>query len=79
MSDERDRDLKDVLREERNRGRKQRVDTEAERLKREKSAQVEAIRQSGTEDDLRALLRSWGLAQDKIEAAVTVFRSVREL
>jgi hypothetical protein len=75
----RDDDLRDVLREERSRGRKQQVDIDAERLQRERKDQIEKIRMEGTEDQLRALLRSWGISETKIEAAVSVFRSVREL
>ena len=79
MSDERDRDLRDILRAERSRGRKQHVDIEAERKFREDKGEIRKIYESGTERDLRQLLKSWKYSEEKIEEAVRVFRAVRAL
>ena len=79
MTDKRDRDLQDVLRSERSRGRKQRVDVEQERLNRERKERVLTLYRSGTEDELRALLREWKFAPEEIEEHVKLFRSLRGL
>lgn len=75
-----ERDLHDVLREERSRGRKQRVDIEAERIRRRRE---EAIREiattAGMENELRDLLRSWGKSDQEIETAVTAYRALHGL
>ncbi|MDP9267663.1 MAG: hypothetical protein M3P27_04975 [Acidobacteriota bacterium] len=73
----REDDLRDVLREERSRGRKRPVDTAAERDQREREAAVLEIYRHGTENDLRELLRIWDFSVEEIEAKVSAFRKVR--
>ena len=75
-----DDDLRDVLREERSRGKKQRVDIEAERIRRRREQAIREIATTpGMERELRELLRSWGKTEEQIEAAVTVYRALHGL
>ncbi len=71
---ERDDELKDVLREERSRGRKRPVDTEAERKLREQRQAILEIARHGTEADLRQLLEGWDFSEKEIEEAIRAFR-----
>ncbi len=71
-----DQDLKDVLREERSRGRK-RVDIEAEKRERKQKAELLNIFYHGSEDDFRQLLRSLGFSEKDIEEKVKIFRDER--
>jgi len=74
---DKDRDLDDVLREERSRGKKHRVDIEAERIRRRREDAIREIATTpGMESELRELLRSWGKTDREIEAAVTVYRAL---
>ena len=73
----REDDLRDVLREERSRGRKRQVDTAAEQEQREREAAVLQIFRYGTENDLRELLRIWDFGVEQIEAKVSAFRKLR--
>jgi hypothetical protein len=62
--EDRERDLQDVLREERSRGRKQRVDIEAERIRHRREAAIREIATTaGMDNELRELLRSWGKSE----------------
>lgn len=80
MSKERDDDLRDVLREERSRGRKQHLDIEAERVQRRREQAIREIATlPGMENELRELLRSWGKSEREVEAAVIAYRSLHEL
>ena len=75
-----ERDLHDVLREERSRGRKQRVDIEAERIRRRRENAIREIATTpGMENELKDLLRSWGKSEKEIETAVTAYRALHGL
>jgi hypothetical protein len=63
-------DLDDVIQEERSRGRKRPVDTEAINRQAERREQVLRILRRGTREDLRALLKVWGYSGQEIEAAL---------
>jgi hypothetical protein len=63
-------DLDDVIQEERSRGRKRPVDTEAINQQAERREQVLRILRRGTREDLRALLKVWGYSGQEIEAAL---------
>ena len=78
--EDKERDLQDVLREERSRGRKQRVDIEAERIRRRREEAIREIATTpGMENDLRELLRSWGKSEKEIETAITAYRALHGL
>jgi hypothetical protein len=79
MTDDRDRDLQDVLRAERSRGRKQRVDIEEQRSNRQRKERIVEIYRSGNEEELRQVLREWKYRPDEIEGHVKLFRSLRGL
>jgi len=79
MGNEKDRDLQDVLREERSRGRRERVDIDAEQKRKAQEAAIAEIYSSGTEQDLRGLMKQWNVPQERIEAAVKLFRALRGL
>lgn len=80
MKEDKERDLQDVLREERSRGRKQPVNTEAARKQRERENAVREIATTpGMENELRELLRSWGKSEKEIETAVTAYRALHGL
>jgi hypothetical protein len=71
-----DKDLKDVLREERSRGRKQPVSTKAEQEAREREeAALEAIEDGP--DAVRDLLRLWGVPESEIEKRIAAIRKSR--
>lgn len=72
-----DDDLKDVLREECSRGRKQPVNTEAERRQREREARVLEVFRYGTEHDLRELLELLRFSEDEIREKISAFRKLR--
>jgi hypothetical protein len=75
-----ERDLQDVLREERSRGRKQPVNTEAARKQSERENAIREIATTpGMENELRDLLRSWGKSEKEIETAVTAYRALHGL
>jgi hypothetical protein len=65
-------DLNDVIREETRRGRRP-VDTDAAKLRAERTAAVLRIFRDGTREDLRALLKAWGYSKDEIEKALTEY------
>ena len=65
-----DHDLDDVIREERSRGRKQPVDTDAIKNQEERKDAVLQIFRRGTREDLRALLKTWGYSNTEIEAVL---------
>ena len=65
-----DDDLDDVIREERSRGKKRPVNTEAINRQAERREQVLRILRRGTREDLRALLKVWGYSSQEIEAAL---------
>lgn len=71
-------DLRDVLREERSRGRKQPVNTQAQREQRERENAVLEIFRYGTEADLRELLQLWGFSKTEIEERISAFRRARQ-
>ena len=78
--EDRERDLQDVLREERSRGRKQPVNTEAARKQRERENAIREIATTpGMENELRELLRSWEKSEKEIETAVTAYRALHGL
>ncbi len=63
-------DLKDLIREERSRGKKQPVDTDAIKNQDERRNAVLQIFRRGTREDLRTLLTKWGYSKEEIEAAL---------
>jgi hypothetical protein len=65
-----DDDLDDVIREERSRGRKRPVDTDAINQQAERTTAVLRILRRGTREDLRALLKVWGYSSQEIETAL---------
>jgi hypothetical protein len=65
-----DDDLDDVIREERSRGRKRPIDTEAINQQAERRDAVLRIFRRGTREDLRALLKVWGYSSQEIETAL---------
>ncbi len=68
-----DDDLKDVVREERSRGRKRPINTAAINEKAERMEAVLRIFRRGTREDLMALLKAWDYSKEEIEAAVMAF------
>lgn len=75
---DKERDLRDVLREERGRG--QRVDIEGERTRRQREEAIREIAMTpGMESELRELLRTWGKTDSEIEAAITAYRALHGL
>jgi hypothetical protein len=71
-------DLSDVIREERSRGKKQPVNTEAIKNQEERRQAVLQIFRRGTREDLRALLKTWGYTKDEIEAALKEYDAALE-
>lgn len=74
----REDDLRDVLREERSRGRKQPVNTQAEKEQRDREKAVLEIFRYGTEAELRELLELWGFSKNEIEEKISAFRAARK-
>lgn len=74
----RDDDLDDVIREERSRGKKQPVDTDATKNQQERRNAVLQIFRRGTREDLRALLKAWGYSKEEIETALKEYDAARE-
>ena len=71
-----DKDLRDVMREERSRGRKQPVSTKAEQEAREREeAALEAI-EHGPEA-VRELLELWGVPEAEIQKRIAAIRKNR--
>ncbi|MFZ0284475.1 MAG: hypothetical protein WAL32_04545 [Terriglobales bacterium] len=66
-------DLDDVIREERSRGKKRPVNTEAINQQAERRNAVLRILRRGTREDLRALLKVWGYSSQEIEAALNEY------
>jgi predicted CopG family antitoxin len=66
-------DLSDVIREERSRGRKQPIDVDEIKKQRVRAEEVRKIFRSGTRDELRSLLKSWGYSREEIEAAINAY------
>ena len=73
-----DDDLRDVIREEGSRGKRQPVDTDAIRKQAERRAAVLQTFRRGTREDLRALLKAWGYSQQEIEAVIREFDAALE-
>lgn len=71
-----DDDLDDVIREERSRGKKRPVNTEAINQQAERRDAVLRILRRGTREDLRALLKVWGYSSQEIEAALNEYDAV---
>jgi hypothetical protein len=71
-------DLSDVIREERSRGRKQPVNSDALKSQEERRDAVLRIFRRGTREDLRALLKTWGYTKDEIEAALKEYDAALE-
>lgn len=71
-------DLTDVLREERSRGKKQPVNTDAIKSQEERRNAVLQIFRRGTREDLRALLKAWNYSTDEIEAALKEYDAALE-
>jgi hypothetical protein len=69
-------DLDDVIREERSRGKRRPVNTEAINRQAERREQVLRILRRGTREDLRALLKVWGYSSQEIEAALNEYDAV---
>jgi hypothetical protein len=63
-------DLKDVIREERSRGQKRPVNTDAIKEQAERRDAVLRIFRRGTREDLRALLKTWGYSSQETEAVL---------
>lgn len=73
-----DEDLKDVLRGERSRGRKQPGRASAEHTRKEKEkAVLEAMRGPNPENALREALRTHGFSPTEIEEKIKIFRKLR--
>ncbi|HEY1679633.1 MAG TPA: hypothetical protein VGG04_18090 [Candidatus Sulfotelmatobacter sp.] len=66
-------DLDDVIREERSRGKKQPIDTDAIKNQEERRNAVLQIFRRGTREDLRSLLKTWGYSKEEIEAAISEY------
>jgi hypothetical protein len=66
-------DLNDVIREERSRGKKRPIDTDAINEQAERRDAVLHIFRRGTREDLRALLKAWGYSREEIEAALNEY------
>ncbi|MGB9105252.1 MAG: hypothetical protein WCC59_10860 [Terriglobales bacterium] len=75
--EDRERDLQDVLREERSRGRKQRVDIDAERQQQEQKAAVLEVFRHGTEQQFQELMRLLGFPEEEIGEKLKAFRAAR--
>jgi hypothetical protein len=75
--EDKERDLQDVLREERSRGRKQPLDTDAAREQRERHAAVLEVFRHGTEQGFRELLHLLGFSDQEIEEKLKAFRAAR--
>jgi hypothetical protein len=73
-----DDDLSDVIREERSRGKKQPVNTDAIKNQEERRNAVLRIFRRGTRDDLRALLKTWAYTKEEIEAALKEYDAALE-
>ena len=73
----RDDDLKDVIREERSRGKKP-VSADAIRNQEERKNAVRQIFRRGTREDLRQLLKTWGYSAEEIEAALKEYDAALE-
>jgi hypothetical protein len=73
-----DDDRNDVIREERSRGKKQPVDTDAIRNQEQRRNAVLQIFRRGTREDLRALLKTWGYSNEEIEAALKDYDAALE-
>jgi hypothetical protein len=63
-------DLDDVIREERSRGKRRPVDTEAVNQQAARRDAVLRILRRGTREDLRDLLKAWGYSGQEIEAVL---------
>jgi hypothetical protein len=76
-----DDDLDDVIREERSRGRKRPVDTDAINQQAERTTAVLRILRRGTREDLRALLKVWGYParKSKPHSRSTTLHSISDL
>jgi len=74
----RDDDLNDVIREERSRGKKQPVNTDAIKNQEERKNAVLQIFRRGTREDLRRLLKTWGYSAEEIEAALKEYDAALE-
>jgi hypothetical protein len=74
----RDDDLNDVIREERSRGKKRPVDTDAIREQEERRDAVLRIFRRGTREELRALLMTWGYSKDEIDAVLKEYDAALE-
>ena len=77
MSSSKRDDLNDAIREDRSRGRKQPVSTDAIREQAERTAAVQRIFRRGTREDLRALLKTWEYSKDEIEALLKAYDEAR--
>jgi hypothetical protein len=73
-----DDDLNDVIREERSRGKKQPISTDAIKKQEERRNAVLKIFRRGTREDLRALLKTWGYSKEEIEAALRDYDAALE-
>jgi hypothetical protein len=73
-----DDDLNDVIREERSRGKKQPVNTDATRNQEERRNAVLQIFRHGKREDLQALLKAWGYSNEEIETALKEYDVARE-
>jgi hypothetical protein len=71
-------DLDSVSREERSRGKKRPVDTDAINKQAERRDAVLHIFRHGTREDLRALLKAWGYSKEEIEEAVNEYDAALE-
>jgi hypothetical protein len=75
--EDRERDLQDVLREERSRGRKQRVDIDAERQQQAQKAAVLEVFRHGTEQQFQELMRLLGFSEEEIGEKLKAFHAAR--
>jgi hypothetical protein len=71
-------DLNELIREERSRGKKQPVSTDAIKRQRERRDAVLQIFRHGTREELRALLKSWDYSGEEIEVLLKEFDAALE-
>jgi hypothetical protein len=73
-----DDDLHDVIQEERSRGKKQPISTDAIKKQEERRNAVLQIFRHGTREDLRALLKAWDYSKEETEAALKDYDAALE-
>jgi hypothetical protein len=70
-----DDDLDDVIREERSRGKKRPLNSEAIREQEDRRDAVLRIFRRGTREELRALLTTWSYSKEEIEEVLKEYEA----